>query len=159
MITHNPNKQLKMTMPAAAAATTTAALRKEYLNYDAVIYCLQNFYDDFLEYKSLTNDEVMEMNQSEIEIFWDEYEMYSFGPLNYIGSREMPNEKSKINAKINMDYNKGINICDYNYVCNSQLLNCIYSCFWNSTLTGYTGEFTRKQYIQILLLQPKLELK
>lgn len=159
MITHNPNNQLKMTMPAAAATAATAALRKEYLKHDAVIYYLQNFYDDFLEYKSLTNDEVMEMNNPEIEIFWDEYEIYTFGPLNYIGSTVLPSEKSIINAKINMDYNKGINICDYNYVFNSQLLDCIYSCFWNSMLTGDTGEFTRKQYIQILLLQPKLELK
>lgn len=149
-----------MTMPASAAATATAAaLRKKKLNYDAVIYCLQNFYDDFLEYNSLTNDQVMEMNKTEIEIFWDEYEIYTFGPLNYIGSSVLPSEKSIINAKINMDYNKGINICDYNYVFNSQLLNCIYAWFWNSTLTGNNGEFTRKQDIQMLLLEPKLELK
>jgi uncharacterized membrane protein len=138
-----------MTMPASAAAAAPA-LRKEYLSYDAVIYCLQNFYDDFLEYNSLTNEQVMEMNKTELEIFWDEYEIYTFGPLNYIGSIEMPNEKSIINAKINMGYNKGINICDYNYVFNSQLLNYMYAWFWNST---------QKQYIQILLLEPKLELK
>jgi|Laugresbdmm110sd_1035091.scaffolds.fasta_scaffold226251_1 hypothetical protein len=133
-----------------SAAATSTALRKEYLNYDAVIYCLQNFYDDFLEYNSLTNEKVMEMNKTEIEIFWDEYEIYSFGPLNYIGSTVLPSEKSIINATINMDYNKGINICDYNYVFNSQLLNYMYAWFWNST---------QKQYIQILLLEPKLELK
>lgn len=146
-----------MTMPASAAAAP--ALRKKKINYDAVIYCLQNFYDDFLEYNSLTNDQVMEMNKTEIEIFWDEYEIYTFGPLNYIGSTVLPSEFSIINAKINMDYNKGINICDYNYVFNSQLLNYIYVWFWNSTLTGNNGEFTRKQDIQMLLLEPKLELK
>ena len=149
-----------MNMPASAAADPAApALRKKKINYDAVIYCLQNFYDDFLEYNSLTNDQVMEMNKTEIEIFWDEYEIYTFGPLNYIGSTDLPSEKSIINAKINMDYNKGINICDYNYVFNSQLLNYIYEWFWNSTLTGNNGEFTRKQDIQMLLLEPKLELK
>lgn len=144
----------------SSTAATKVSLCKEYLKYDAVIYCLQNIYDEFLEYKSLTNDEVMKMNPTELELFWDEYEIYSFGPIHYIGYTEMPREKSKINAKINIDYNEGINICDDKYLYNSQLLNCIYSCFWNSALTLNTeGETTRKQYIQFLLLQPKLELK
>ena len=143
-----------MSMPATSR--DPAVLSKEYLNYDAVIYVLQEIYDDFLEYKLLKNGEVIEMNTAEMENFWDEYEVYSFGPLNYTGYTDIPTAKSKTNAKINMDYNKGVNICDECYLYNSQLLNCIYSCFWNSTLTG---DFKRTRYIQNVLLQPKLELK
>lgn len=135
---------------------TESALFKEYLKYDAVVYCLQKIYDDFLEYKSLTNDEVIEMNTAEIEKIWDEYEIYSFGPSNYTGYNDIPSEKSKLNAKINIDYNKGVNICDDQYLYNSQLLNCIYLYFWSSILTG---DITRKQYIQKILLEPKMELK
>ena len=129
---------------------------RENLKYDAVIYVLQNIYDDFLEYKSLTNDAVIEMNPNEIENFWDEFEIYSFGPSNYTGYTDIPSEKSKLHAKINMDYNKGENICNSNYLYNSQLLNSIYSYFWSDLLTN---DPTRKQMIQNLLLQPKLELK
>jgi hypothetical protein len=132
---------------------TRTDLCKEYLKYEVVIHYLQNVYDQFLEYKSLTNFEVIEMNAGEIEIFWNEYDIYAFGIFSYIGYTNISSENSKLNAQINIDYNKGIDICEDNYVYNYELLMCIYLYFW-----GHAND-NQRQYIQKILIEPRLELK
>lgn len=126
-------------------------LCKEPLKYDAVIYVLQTTYDEFLEYKSLTFNILINMNKTEMELFWTQYEIYIFGLLSYIDCINMPKEKSKINSKINMDYNNGVNICDESYLHHKHLIGGIHLYFWTS--------ITQKQHIQKILIQPKLELK
>lgn len=130
------------------------ALRKEYLKYEVVIYYLQNIYDQFLEYKTLTSNEVIEMSRDEIEIFWNEYEMYTFGIFSYIGgtNTDMLSETSKINAQINIEYNKGENICENTYLYNYHLLTCIYLYFWGHNANA-------QQNIKNILIEPKIELK